>query len=140
MVFKLYTTHSKYGFGSFQEKSPSLVQIIFLKRLLVPRANSCYLPLSEGKQVMQQISPKVWFNSKDRWSSYHNNTLSDSNFLLILSNQHYLIILSFDQRRASTLNRTMAASSASIPINCSLIIEIFHAIYFDKVAQWSNEQ
>jgi len=31
MVFKMYTTHSKYGFGSFQEKSVSLVQIMFLK-------------------------------------------------------------------------------------------------------------
>lgn len=31
MVFKFYTIHSKYGFGSFQEKSLSLVQIMFLK-------------------------------------------------------------------------------------------------------------
>jgi len=89
---------------------------------------------------MQQISSKVWFNLKDQWSSYRNSTLTDSNFLLICSNQYYLITLSFDQCSASTLNQTMKASSASIPINCSLIIEIFHVIYFDTVAEWSNEQ
>ena len=32
-----------------------------------------------------------------QWSSYYNNTLSESNFLLILSNKHTLITLPFDE-------------------------------------------
>ena len=66
MEFKFYTTHSKYGFGSFQENSLSLIQTMFLKDfsfLLQIHATFLFQNDNKSRSKFLQRYGLIWWTS-----------------------------------------------------------------------------